>query len=299
VAVQHPGFGGVRHAVPTEVDLVNERRALALAAVAVVGGVALWGMFSTRAGSQALQGGYSPPPASVRPAPVPKGYRPVFDARFSGSALDTSVWATCYPWAKPRVGCSNFANTEYQWYLSSQDQVSGGTLRLVAQHVPTAGRDAHNAPRAYDCRSGMVTTYPSFRFEYGFVQVVARVPNGADLWSALWLAAANLKWPPEIDILEQWANRSGLYFHPAGGRRGSSFPATADLSVGWHIFSLLWTPSQLTWYIDGQPEWTVREDIPHQPMYFIANVAEYRSPHDVSAPCTGTMFIRSVKVWQA
>jgi hypothetical protein len=48
--------------------------------------------------------------------------------------------------------------------------------------------------------------YPSLRFEYGLVQVVAHIPHAPGLWPALWLAATNGKYPPEIDMLDSWGS---------------------------------------------------------------------------------------------
>jgi beta-glucanase (GH16 family) len=223
-----------------------------------------------------------------------------FDARFTGSRLDTSLWGTCYPWAGTGPGCTNFGNPEYEWYLPSQAQVSGGALHLVAQRAPTEGQDAEGAPREYQCRSGMVTTYPSLRFEYGYLRVVAQIPRGAGLWSALWLAAANLQSPPEVDMLESWGapdNRTAAYFHPLARGRPAAQLSGTDFSTGWHTFSVLWTPSQLVWYVDGREVLLADQNIPHQPMYLIANVAEYTKP-DTAAQCNGELLLKSVSLWQ-
>jgi beta-glucanase (GH16 family) len=297
---------------------VAGRIAGALVTLGVVAGFVLWGLRPAAPARTAHPGvpsgsgwpaapassSASPPvsaPSSLPPPDVTSaGWRLAFDARFPGSRLDTSVWGTCYPWAGTASGCTNFGSPEHEWYLPSQDQVSGGVLHLVAQRVPTQGRAANGSPEEYACRSGMVTTYPSFRFEYGYVQVVARIPSGAGLWPALWLAAANLKWPPEIDILEHWGppkERTGVYFHPRGAGEAEAHPATADLSAGWHTFSVNWTPSSVTWFIDGHAALAVGQHVPHQPMYFIANVADYWLPPS-GGGCDGALLIRSVKVWQ-
>jgi beta-glucanase (GH16 family) len=213
------------------------------------------------------------------------------------------VWATCYPWQDVPAGCTNYGNTEYEWYLPGQDQVSGGALHLVAQHVPTPGTTANGAPRQYSCRSGMVTTYPSFRFQYGYVQVVAQIPNGPGLWPALWLAAADQNWPPEIDILEHWDSDawSRVSLHPVGAIHNFSYyakPVTANLSVGWHTFGLSWTATRLNWFIDGREVFSDTAAVPRQPMYLIANLAQ-ASPLRPGGPgCSGTMLIRSVEVWR-
>jgi beta-glucanase (GH16 family) len=234
---------------------------------------------------------------------------PEFTASFAGSQLDGSVWATCYPSMDVPTGCTNFGNkwTEREWYLPSQDRVYGGALHLVAQMKTTPGEASSGKPEDYACRSGMVTTFHSFRFEYGYVQIVAEIPNDAGLWPALWLAAANLQDPPEIDILE--ANGRGPFFaeatlHFTGPHGNSNVHAaipTAAIEVGWHTYDLSWTRSQLTWLVDGKVILTVRKHIPHQAMYFIADLAQSIWPSDpvvLPGDCHGAMQIRSVSIWK-
>lgn len=274
-------------------------------ATAIVAGLVAWGMAPSATGSGAHHAAaHKKSPYQVAesvPAAVSK-MRLVFQATFKGSRLNTKVWSTCYiGTADPAAGCTNFNNPEREWYLPSQDQVYGGALHLVAEHVPTMGTDASGNSARYACRSGIVTTHPSFNFEYGYVQVVAHVPDSPGLWPALWLAASNGHWPPEIDLLEHWGppkNTTGVYFHPLGGTRTVVRFSPGDLFRGWHTFAVSWTRSQVTWYIDGKLVVTVRRHVPHQKMYFIANVAHYLDPQDGTSACTGTMLIRSVKVWQ-
>jgi beta-glucanase (GH16 family) len=233
--------------------------------------------------------------------PQPKG-APEFSATFTGSRLDTSVWATCYPWMDMPTGCRNFGNHEYEWYLPSQAQVYGGALHLVAQHTPTDGRTADGRPKEYECRSGMVTSYPGLRFKYGYIQIVARIPTNPGLWPALWLAAADLHWPPEMDISESWGGRGGTsfytaeYFHPVGAKQVKAV-VPPQLAFGWHAFALSWTKTQMTWFLDGRAFLTVHQRIPHQKMYFIADLAEFKVPTS-TVQCEGSLLIRSVKVWK-
>jgi beta-glucanase (GH16 family) len=282
---------------------------VALPTLVVILGMGLWQLRPAGAGRQAVPADgpdasahpSASPSASSRPAGVTTAWRLSFDADFSGSRLNTSVWATCYPWMDVASGCTNFGNSdELEWYLPSQDMVSGGVLHLVAELTPTLGQTHEGAPKEYYCRSGMVTTYPNFRFEYGYLQVVARIPLATGLWPALWLAASNQQWPPEIDILEHWGTNThtaGVYFHPVGAAELAVHPATANLSVGWHTFGLYWTPSKLAWFIDGREVMSADQQLLHQSMYFIANLADYRLPQSGTG-CVGTLLIRSVKVWQ-
>jgi beta-glucanase (GH16 family) len=230
---------------------------------------------------------------------VPAGWKLAFDPGFSGTQLDTSTWATCYDWAtNPRVGCDNNPTAEREWYVPSEAQVGGGTLNLVAQQEPTQGLSASGASKTYTCRSGMVTSKPGFNFTYGLVQVSAKLPYGPGLWPALWLAATNDQWPPELDIMEHWYSepQAKVYDHTVGKKYlGGPVPTPANLSEGFHTYSLLWTKDRVTWYLDGARVFTTTSYVPQQAMYFIANVADDST---ASGACTGTMQIQSVKVWQ-
>lgn len=284
---------------------VVKRLLVALAALALITlGAAYTALYSTRAGREASRSNGPSAPALIRklttqrPEAVGPGWKLTFDASFAGTKLDASVWATCYPWLNSAVGCTNFGNNdEKEWYLPSQVRVSAGVLNLAAQRIPTPGYNRQGAPKEYFCRSGMVTSYPGFHFEYGYLQIVARVPQGTGLWPALWLMAVDDQWPPEIDILEEHgASGAAVYFHPVGAPSFGTHPAAANLSVGWHTFGLDWTPSGLAWFIDGGEVMSTSQHIPHMPMYLIANLADYMRP--ASGGCDGALLIKSVKLWQ-
>ena len=234
--------------------------------------------------------------APVRRVAVPTGWKLTFSPTFSGTALNRKIWATCY-WFSPK-GCTHAPHLENEWYVPSQVTVSGGVLRLTAQHKAIKGTDSNGKAKMYSCRSGMITTNPGFNFEYGLVQIVARIPYNTGLWPALWLAASNHSWPPEIDIMEHWNTdpHVKVYVHPVGfDPFGGPVATPGDLSKGWHSFRLLWTKTSITWYIDGIKVYATKFHVPHQKMYILANLANTVTP---VGPCTGTMQIKSVKVWQ-
>lgn len=287
--------------------------ALTLGVVAALA-IAIWRAAPTSTNSSADRSAAVAPPGVVVPV-VPDvpgvlhpSTNPDFSATFAGSSLNTSIWATCYPWFQS-TGCTNFGNPrkELEWYLPTQVHVSGGLLRLVAQREATAGQSASGAAKTYACRSGIVTTYPGYQFQYGYIQIVARIPTGAGLWPALWLAAADQNWPPEMDILEAWgsprfsASATLHYATPTGSSQVQGNITPAARAAGWHTFGLSWTSSQLTWVLDGRAILTVRQHVPHQKMYFIADLAESISaanPAVTPGECNGSLLIRSVKVWK-
>lgn len=237
-------------------------------------------------------------PRSLPPG-IGTGWKPKFHATFTGNTLNTALWATCYPWAAGRNGCTNFGNpSERQWYLPSQARVGGGALRLVAQRGATRGTDRGGRSKTYACRSGMVTSYPGLRFQYGYLQVTARLPYASGMWPALWLAPANWQWPPEVDIIEHWdaSARISQYLHAVGGTLEQAHEKKPNLSRGWHTFGLYWTKTRLWWYLDGKRVLATSAGIPRQPMYFLADLAIDKVPP--AGTCSGTMLVRSVKLWQ-
>jgi beta-glucanase (GH16 family) len=242
-------------------------------------------------------------PSATSPGSPPAGlgsnWKLTFNAGFTGSKLDTSVWGTCYPW-QSQSGCANFGNSdlEYQWYMPSQDQVSDGALHIVAQEEPTSGTNSSGDPEEYSYRSGLVTTFPGYKFQYGYLQVVARIPDAQGTWSALWMAAANEQWPPEIDILEHWDVSKDYYeyYHPAGAPRENTVEALGNLSTSYHTYGVYWSQSKIVWYIDGHQVFESVRNVPQQPMYFLANVAVYKQAPSLSTPAA--LDIKSVSVWQ-
>jgi beta-glucanase (GH16 family) len=229
----------------------------------------------------------------------------VFSDHFTGTSLNTAKWSTCYPWQDTGSGCTNFGNSELEWYLPSQNQVSGGALHLVASKTPTTGTNRSNAPQSYAWRSGMVTTHRSFDFTYGYVQVTARIPQGAGFWPALWLLPQNESWPPEIDIMENLGGNTSSVsctIHPTGGGQHQRiYQSPVSLSSGWHTYAVNWEPGSITWYVDGHQVFRYTGTVPSQAMYFLADLAVSGSGEipNASTPASASFDIASVQIFQS
>lgn len=229
----------------------------------------------------------------------------MFSDDFTGSSLNTSKWDTCYPWQDVPSGCTNFGNPELQWYLPSQDQVFDGALHLTALKTPTMGTNKSGQPEVYQWRSGIVTTYSSFDFTYGYIQVTARIPSGDGLWPALWLLPQNESWPPEIDIMENLGGNTSVVsctIHPTtGGQVQTIYQSPVSLSSGWHTYAVNWEPHSITWYVDGHQVATYTGTIPNEPMYFLADLAVSGSGEtpDYSTPTSASFEISSVEIFQS
>jgi beta-glucanase (GH16 family) len=245
-------------------------------------------------------------PVAVSSDPPYAGMSLVFNGSFAGRDLNSSQWQTCYPWGDSGSGCTNFGNSqEIEWYLPSQVQVSNGALHLIAQETPTLGTDQTGAAETYPYRSGIVTTYGSFSFTYGYVQVVARIPGGTGTWPTLWLlptakTATGWQWPPEIDIMQDFGSDNTISCNLLWGSAANVqdtyqwVTSQTDLTNGWHTYGLAWEPGSLTWYLDGQVvDSLTGNEIPDQPMYFLANLAI-----DGLGSSTSSFDIQSVQIYQ-
>ncbi len=235
-----------------------------------------------------------------------------FSDEFDGEILDREVWATCFWWDDN--GCTNLSTNEQQWYVPEQVTVSEGVLHLTADHGPVVGFDDAVFPYV----SGMVSSGrptndkepdPGYAFQFGYVEMRARIPAGAGLWPAFWLLPITHDSKPEIDILEflgqdphlfrshiHWRNETGESRSEGNRWRGPNF---AD---GWHTFAVEWSEDAVIWFVDGRQVWSFHEadHLPAEPMYLIANLAvggEYAGPTD------GTDFpaefaVDYIRVWQ-
>ena len=123
----------------------------------------------------------------------------MFDDHFLGTTLNTRNWSTCYNWT-----CTNGGNNELEWYSASQVTMHNGTVALTVIPDESHGKQY---------LSGMLSSYGKFSFTYGYAQIVAKLPVGQGLWSSFWTLPANGTWPPEIDVLENWAQSRNVSFY--------------------------------------------------------------------------------------
>jgi len=213
------------------------------------------------------------------PTSTPKQPVLVFSDEFTGTSLDLTKWETQYPW-----GGTLENNEELECYLPNSVSLNDGVLKLTAieKNVTCIGMDGQTKNLPY--RSGMIASHGHFSFEYGFVEIRAKVPAGPGLWPAFWMlpeveAPNTIDWPPEIDILEILGNEptklymgnwDGTEFNPlhyAGDYIGP------DFSADFHVIGLRWAPDLLVWYVDGIERFRSDQGVPTVPMYLIANLA--------------------------
>lgn len=189
----------------------------------------------------------------------------VWSDEFDGLTLDTNKWH--HQTYGPNGG--KWFNDELQHYTDSNTNsfVSAGNLNIVAiKETKTL--------------NGVTLDYTSARlnskyaFTYGRVDVRAKLPEGNGTWPAIWTLGKNISetgaywqtqgygttgWPAcgEIDIMEHGLNAtnvvsSALHTPSSSGNTvNHSSKALDNVAENFHVYSMNWSPNQITFMIDG------------------------------------------------
>lgn len=163
-------------------------------------------------------------------------------------------------------------NNELQYYSTNNVKVANGLLTLIAKEENTHGRNF---------TSGAVHTKNMFNFLYGKVEMKAKLPSGQGIFPAFWMMTNKENtWLPEIDILEMLGHKPNEIWMVLHGLDENNKKKTVsqsymgkDFSKAFHTYSLEWTPTKLTWLIDGEIRFETSEYIPHEEMYLYINTA--------------------------
>jgi beta-glucanase (GH16 family) len=254
--------------------------------------------------------GFSPTPSTTTPTgapgstPTPDGppgaWRLAFDDEFTGSSLDTSKWSDCFPW-----GCQGTYSSEKQCYSPSNVVVGNNELLLAATHSSSS---CNGATQPYT--SGLITTYKSYQLQYGYTEVRFWNPVGQGYWPIVDLLPADLKWPPEIDLMEAGGSDPTsitMHYHYASSYYAPGWAYTGpNFSQGFHTIGVDVEPNAITWYVDGQ-QWArfsgaAQLGVINRPMYLALGLAiggPYNGAPDATTPAAAYLRFDYVRSWQA
>ncbi|MGZ5095960.1 MAG: glycoside hydrolase family 16 protein, partial [Burkholderiales bacterium] len=197
-----------------------------------------------------------------------------FSASASGSG---TTWETKYFWGGRQLnGSSDF-------YLDP----SVGGLGETPYTLVNGALDIHAQPTTPELKAagvtatyttGQIDTHNSFSQEYGYFEMRAQISGTYGTNSAFWLLPESGAWPPEIDVTEVLGRdpkTDVMSNHTGSNNTTYSTTATSgvDLSQGYHTYGLMWTPTTMTFYLDGVAEYTTPTQADeHQPMYILATL---------------------------
>lgn len=130
------------------------------------------------------------------------GYRLVWHDEFDTDGRPGAAWSYEHGFAR---------NEELQWYQPDNASVAGGCLVIEGrrERVKNPGYekgspDWRKNRRYAGFTSSSLTTSESFCFQYGRMEVRAKLPTAPGSWPAIWLLGNKWEWPNngEIDIME-------------------------------------------------------------------------------------------------
>lgn len=189
------------------------------------------------------------------------------------------------------VGARKWGNAETQYYTEGKN-VTVKDGKMILQGRVEAYEDSPYT----SCR---ITTYGKRHFQYGRLEIRAKVPKSKGSWPAVWMLPVDFKegktpWPKcgEIDIMEHVTPlmdqfhvslHSELYNHGIRTQR-THFEKIEGFTDSFHTYAVDWTKDSIAFFLDGKPFYTFekheagRDTSPSgwpfdKPYYLILNIA--------------------------
>ena len=175
-------------------------------------------------------------------------------------------------------GDSGWGNQELQYYTSENAVISEGTLKINLIAEPTNG---------FNYSSSRLNTLGNFEFQYGRIEIRAKLPEGGGTWPALWMMGSSFPtagWPfcGEIDIMEHRGNQQDVIhgaLHFPGNSGGNAISRTTvveGVSEEFNLYTVEWTVDHILFAVNNQVYHVFEnnEDVPYNDSFFILlNVA--------------------------
>ena len=177
-------------------------------------------------------------------------YELTFMDSFNGHFLDTDKWAYCPNWERDQC-----IWTDEAAYLKDGALI----LDVTGDSVPYA--------------AGAIRTRDLFEQTYGYWEVRAKLPQAEGINAAFWLMCDGAGHAEvaggadgvEIDIIEaphhDWQQvQHALHMDGYEAKHktvGHPMDIPGIYDDQWHTFSLVWTPENYTFYIDGEKTWSM------------------------------------------
>ncbi|WP_214482467.1 family 16 glycosylhydrolase [Bacillus sp. SM2101] len=182
---------------------------------------------------------------------TPEKWDLVWGDEFDGEDIDISKWNYI------EAG-NGFGNNELQFYTSRQKnaRLDGKGNLIIEAHMENYEQ------REYT--SAKLTTEGKGDWTYGKFEIRAKLPEGQGIWPAIWMMPTDYemygKWPSsgEIDIMELLGHKPGtvhgtIHYGVPWTHTGGFFtlPNEEKFSEDFHVFSIVWEPGEIRWYVDG------------------------------------------------
>jgi beta-glucanase (GH16 family) len=201
----------------------------------------------------------------------------IFEEHFNGNELNENQWNYELGDGCPKL--CGWGNEEWEYYTKESVSVSEGNLVITASKVD----DKYF--------SGRINTRGKVEFQYGTIEVKAKLPTGKGVWPAIWMLGNDIKtvgWPAcgEIDIME-YAGKSPELIHTTlhtsdsfGKSKNTKVSQIEAIENGFHVYKSNWTKDKIEFFIDDrlvyvfEPQQKNIDIWPfNKPFYVILNLA--------------------------
>ncbi len=210
------------------------------------------------------------------------GYDLEWADEFSTNVLNTDFYN--YDLGDGCPDLCGWGNRELQAYTDQPENIFLKDGKLIIR-ASKKGINEYTAAK--------VQTKDKQLFQFGRIDVRAKLPEGQGIWPAIWMLGQNIDavgWPAcgEIDIMELVGHEpktthGTAHWGPQGGPNKyltKSYDIEEKFSERFHVFSLVWEFNELVWYMDElpihsfSPSNTQGELYPfNQTFYMIFNIA--------------------------
>jgi beta-glucanase (GH16 family) len=192
----------------------------------------------------------TPTPTSSSPTPSTAGYHLVWSDDFT--SLNTAKW---------NVRNNTWANNEQSIDTSRPQNVfiSDGTLTIRAIKQAYT---AYGTTRQYT--SGYLDTIGKESWQYGMIEMRAKLPTAQGLWPAFWLR--NDVGLGESDIMEAVGGRNNQTVQTVHqstngdmAKAGHADTLPSGSNADWHVYAVDREPGYMKWYVDDRLVFSVTE----------------------------------------
>ncbi len=229
---------------------------------------------------------------------------------FTGPTIDPNAWTF-----EIGDGCPNvcgWGNNELEYYTDQEANAKIVNGKLVITAVKKEGYDEYTSAR--------MITKAKKEFQYGRIDIRAKLPYGQGIWPALWMLGGNIDqvgWPRcgEIDIMELVGHQPKVTYGTAHydvsgwASKGSSYALTTGQTFAdeFHVFSILWERDHIKWYVDYNKFFELSAEMVgstypfNNPFFFILNIAvggNWPGDPDGTTVFPQTMEVDYIRVFQ-
>ena len=205
----------------------------------------------------------------ITSASKPGGYELVWYDEFDGTKLDETKWST-----QTRMSdTSELAQSN----MTSVRKVAEGNLQLTAMENPYYNPDGSYFEQHQYMTSGSVTTEGKMSYQYGYLEIRAKVPFAQGVWPSFWLRShqatgkqENPKYEVEVDVFEVFGSENtlasnlhqqnydgksyqtgGTFWNDINQKEEHTFANAENLSNEYHTYAFEWEPDRMAIYVDG------------------------------------------------